>query len=67
MKKFVITIVAFVGAATAVAQNTDSLTVVKAPRDLFSLDKGAEGYTLKAVEIFSSRQTISVIRYSPKR
>lgn len=67
MKKFVITIVAFIVAATAVAQNTDSLTFVKAPRDLFSLDKGAEGYTLKAVEIFSSRQTISVIRYSPKR
>ena len=67
MKKFVFTIFAVVATATAMAQNADSLTFVKAQRDVFSLGKGAEGYTVKAIEIFSSRQTISVIRYTPKR
>lgn len=49
------------------AQNRDSLAFVAAQRKELSLPDGAEGYTIKRVEIFSSVQTISVIRYSPKR
>ena len=52
---------------SATAQTTDSVRLVTAPRERVSLPKGAEGYTIKQVEIFSSVQTISVIRYSPKR
>ncbi|MBR3678336.1 MAG: phosphodiester glycosidase family protein [Alistipes sp.] len=51
---------------SAVAQNSDSVRLVTAPRESITLPKGAEGYTVKRVNIFSSTQTISVIRYSPR-
>lgn len=54
-------------ALSATAQNADSLTLLTAERYELKLPKGASGYTLKAVDIFSSPQTISVIKYSPKR
>ena len=51
---------------SVVAQNLDSLRLVTAAHERLSLPKGAEGYTIKRVNIFSSTQTISVICYSPR-
>ena len=52
---------------SAVAENSDSLRLVTAVREVVALPKGAEGYTVKRVNLFSSCQTISVICYSPRR
>ena len=49
------------------AHNADSVTLVTAPRIGLKLSKGAEGYRVERVNIFDSPQTISVIKYSPKR
>lgn len=49
------------------AQNADSLAFVTAPRVDLKLPKGAKGYRVERVNLFSSVQTISVICYSPKR
>ena len=54
-------------ALSAVAQNADSVKLVNAKRDVMKLPKGAYGYTVVAADILDSRQTISVIKYSPKR
>lgn len=54
-------------ALSAVAQNADSVKLVNAKRDVMKLPKGAYGYTVVATDILDSRQTISVIKYSPKR
>ena len=67
MKKIVLFALFVAVTLSAVAQNADSLRLATAPRDVLSLPKGAEGYTVKAVNLFGSAQTISVIRYSPKR
>ena len=60
-------VAALVIGGAAIAQNADSVRFVTAPRINFKLPKGIEGYTVEAVPIFNSYQTISVIRYSPKR
>ena len=67
MKKIVLFALFVAATLSAIAQNADSLRLATAPRDVLSLPKGAEGYTVKAVNLFGSAQTISVIRYSPKR
>ena len=54
-------------ALSAVAQNADSVKLVNAKRDVMKLPTGAYGYTVVAADILDSRQTISVIKYSPKR
>ena len=54
-------------ALSSVAQNADSVKLVNAKRDVMKLPKGAYGYTVVAADILDSRQTISVIKYSPKR
>ena len=54
-------------ALSAVAQNADSVKFVNAKRDVMKLPKGAYGYTVVAADILDSHQTISVIKYSPKR
>ena len=60
-------VVLFMVTLSAVAENSDSLRLVTAVREVVALPKGAEGYTVKRVNLFSSCQTISVIRYSPRR
>lgn len=66
--KRVISVFAFVALALSVtAQNADSIALVSAPRKALHLPKGASGYTVERVNIFNSAQTISVIKYSPKR
>lgn len=67
MKKIFLLVAASMMSLSAVAQNSDSLNLVNAERDVLTLPKGAEGYTVKRVNLFNSAQTISVIKYSPKR
>lgn len=67
MKKTLFLLIAVVATLSVVAQNSDSMTLVNATRERLSLPKGAEGYTIARVNIFNSVQTVSVIKYSPKR
>lgn len=67
MKRALLVAALFVSAFSISAKNADSLTLVKAPRVELKLPKGATGYRVERVNIFNSNQTISVIRYSPKR
>ena len=67
MKRVFILATLLVTALSAMAQNRDSISLVTAPRRTLNLPKGAEGYVVERVNIFDSKQTISVIKYSPKR
>ena len=67
MKKTLLLLVAAAMSLSAVAQNTDSVKLINAPRQELKLPKGAEGYTLLRAEILDSHQTVSVIKYSPKK
>jgi exopolysaccharide biosynthesis protein len=67
MKKNLLLLVAAMFALSTTAQNTDSVTLVNAPRQELKLPRGAKGYTILRANILNSYQTISVIRYSPKR
>ena len=67
MKKVLFLIIALVASFVVAGQNSDSLTLINAPHEPLSLPKGAEGYTVMRVKLFNSAQTISVIKYSPKR
>ena len=67
MKRALLVAALFVSAFSISAKNADSLTLVKAPRVELKLPKGATGYRVERVNVFDSYQTISVIRYSPKR
>ena len=67
MKRALLVAALFVSAFSISAKNADSLTLVKAPRVELKLPKGATGFRVERVNIFNSNQTISVIRYSPKR
>ena len=67
MKKFLIFAIILCATISVVAQNTDSVQFATAQRNHLSLPKGAEGYTIERVNLFNSVQTISVIKYSPKR
>ena len=66
MKKTLLLLVAAAMSFSAVAQTTDSVKLVTAPRQEIKLPKGAEGYVILRAEILDSHQTISVIKYSPK-
>ena len=66
MKKTLLLLVAAAMSFSAVAQTTDSVKLVTAPRQEIKLSKGAEGYVILRAEILDSHQTISVIKYSPK-
>ena len=67
MKKYFAVLGALLIALPAMAQSSDKESLLAASRDVFNLPKGAEGYTVKRVSLFNSVQTISVIKYSPKR
>ena len=67
MKKTLLLLVAAAMSFSAVAQNSDSVKLVNAPRHELKLPKGAEGYVRLRAEILNSHQTISVIKYSPKK
>ncbi len=67
MRKSLLLIVALSLLLSAAGQNRDSITLVTAPRHELKLPKGAKGYTIVRTNILDSKQTISVIRYSPRR
>ena len=67
MKNFLLFATLLCISLSVVAQNADSVRLVTAQRHEFLLPKGAVGYTAKRVNLFNSAQTISVIKYSPKR
>ena len=67
MKKTLFLLVAAAMSFSAVAQNSDSVKLVTAPRQELKLPKGAVGYTILRAPILDSYQTVSVIKYSPKR
>lgn len=67
MKRVFLAAALLVSALSISAQNADSLTLVTAPRVELNLPKGATGFRVERVNIFNSPQTISVIKYSPKR
>lgn len=67
MKRILLLAALFVAALSSSAQNVDSVTLVTAPRVELKLPKGATGYRVERVNLFSSVQTISVICYSPKQ
>ena len=67
MKRTLLLLVAAAMSFSAVAQNTDSVKLVTAPRQELKLPKGAVGYTILRAPILDSYQTISVIKYSPKK
>ena len=67
MRKSLLFVVASLLLFSATAQNSDSVKLVTAPRQELKLPKGAEGYVILRANILDSYQTISVIRYSPKR
>lgn len=67
MKKFCLSVFTLIFAISALAQNVDSLKLASMPRQELKLPKGAKGYTIVRADIFDSKQTISVICYSPKR
>lgn len=67
MKRLLLSLAAIVLLLSATAQNTDSVAFITASRHKLELPKGATGYSIVRVNLFNSNQTISVIRYSPKR
>ncbi len=67
MKRNLLLIVASLLLFSATAQTSDSVKLVTATRHELKLPKGAQGYTILRANILNSYQTISVIRYSPKR
>jgi exopolysaccharide biosynthesis protein len=67
MKRTLLGMVAVLLIFSATAQTSDSVKFATAPRQELKLPKGAEGYTIVKTNIFDSHQTVSVIRYSPKR
>ena len=67
MKRTLLLLVAAAMSFSAMAQNTDSVRLVTAPRQELKLPKGVVGYTILRAEILNSHQTVSVIKYSPKR
>ena len=67
MKKTLLLLVAAAMSFSAVAQNSDSVKLVTAPRQELKLPKGAVGYTILRAPILNSYQTVSVIKYSPKK
>ena len=67
MKRIFLTMVAAMLSLSAMAQNSDSVKLVTAPRQELKLPKGATGYSIVRANILDSYQTISVICYSPKQ
>lgn len=67
MKRIFLTMVAAMLTLSAMAQNSDSVKLVTAPRQELKLPKGATGYSIVRANILDSYQTISVICYSPKQ
>lgn len=67
MKRIVLCMIALLLIGSATAQPSDSAKFVTAPRQALKLPKGAEGYSILRTNIFDSHQTITVIRYSPRR
>ena len=67
MKKLLLLLVFSLFTSATMAQNGDSVRLVTAKRHELNLPKGASGYTVERVNLFNSVQTISVIKYSPKR
>lgn len=67
MKKSLLFVIASLFLFSATAQNADSVKLVTSPRHELKLPKGAMGYTIVRADVFNSKQTISVICYSPKR
>ncbi|MBE6197956.1 MAG: phosphodiester glycosidase family protein [Rikenellaceae bacterium] len=67
MKKLLLLLVLSLFTSATMAQNGDSVRLVTAKRHELNLPKGASGYTVERVNLFNSVQTISVIKYSPKR
>lgn len=67
MKKSLLFVIASLFLFSATAQNTDSVKLVTSPRHELKLPKGATGYTIVRADVLNSKQTISVICYSPKR
>lgn len=67
MKKLLLLLVISLFTSATMAQNGDSVRLVTAKRHELNLPKGASGYTVERVNLFNSVQTISVIKYSPKR
>ena len=67
MKRVLLAAALLMSAFSISARNADSVALVTASRVSLKLPKGAEGYRVERVNIFDSPQTISVIKYSPKR
>jgi exopolysaccharide biosynthesis protein len=67
MKKVLLFAVLLCATISVAAQNADSVRFATAQRKHLALPKGAEGYTIERINLFNSVQTISVIKYSPKR
>ena len=66
MKRTLLLLVASLFIFSATAQ-TDSVKLINTTRQELKLPKGAEGYVLLRANILDSYQTISIIKYSPKR
>lgn len=67
MKKFFLFATLLCISLSVVAQNADSVQLATHSRHPLNLPKGAEGYTIERVNLFNSAQTISVIKYAPRR
>ena len=67
MKRIIVFTTLLCTTLSVVAQISDSVRLVTAQRHQLNLPKGAEGYTIERVPLFNSVQTISVIKYLPKR
>lgn len=67
MKRVLLVAALLMSAFSLSAQKSDSEIFATAPRVELNLPKGAKGYRVERVKVFDSYQTISVIRYSPKR
>ena len=67
MKKLLLFATTMLVSLSVAAQTSDFEAFTSAPRKELNLPKGASGYTVERVRLFDSPQTISVIRYSPKR
>lgn len=65
MKKLLLLVVTSLFATATIAQNADSVAFANAKRHPLRL-KDAEGYTISA-KIFGVPQTISIIKFSPKK
>lgn len=67
MKKLLFLTLTSLFTLSVMAQNGDAERLATAQRHELKLPKRAEGYTVERVNLFDSPQTISVIKYSPKR